>query len=81
MYLFKKPNHERIDEFIESQSRLEFTYPSVGTTRTGDNPSGSLLTTTEFIWERAKPLSMPHAEHCANGSITDSIGSSFTGQT
>ena len=43
MYLIKKPNHERISEFIESQSRLEFTYPSVGTTRTGDNPSGFLV--------------------------------------
>jgi uncharacterized protein (UPF0548 family) len=43
MYLFKKPNHERIGEFIESQSRLGFTYPSVGATRTGDNPSGFLV--------------------------------------
>ena len=43
MYLFKKPSDERISEFIESQSRLEFTYPSVGTTRTGDNPSGFLV--------------------------------------
>ena len=43
MYLFKKPSDERIGEFIESQSRLEFTYPSVGTTRTGDNPSGFLV--------------------------------------
>ena len=43
MYFFKKPNHERISEFIESQSRLEFTYPSVGTTRTGNHPSGFLV--------------------------------------
>ena len=43
MYLFKKPNDERIDGFIESQSRLEFTYPSVGTTRNGDHPSGFLV--------------------------------------
>ena len=43
MYLFKKPNNERIGEFIESQSRLDFTYPSVGATRTGDPPSGFLV--------------------------------------
>ena len=43
MYFFKKPNDERIDGFIESQSRLEFTYPSVGTTRNGDHPSGFLV--------------------------------------
>lgn len=43
MYLFKKPSDERISEFIESQSRLEFMYPSVGTTRTEDNPSGFLV--------------------------------------
>ena len=43
MYLIKKPDDERIGEFIESQSRLEFTYPSVGATRDGDNPSGFLV--------------------------------------
>jgi uncharacterized protein (UPF0548 family) len=43
MYLFKKPNHERISELVEMQSRLEFTYPSVGTTRTGDSPSGFVV--------------------------------------
>ena len=40
MYLFKKPIHERISEFVEVQARLELTYPSLGTTRTGDHPSG-----------------------------------------
>ena len=43
MYLFKKPTDERISNFIESQSRLEFTYPSVGATRDGDHPSGFLV--------------------------------------
>ena len=43
MYLFKKPSDERIGKFIESQSRLEFTYPSVGTTRDGDHPSGFVV--------------------------------------
>ena len=43
MYLFKKPTDERIGNFIESQSRLEFTYPSVGTTKTGEHPSGFLF--------------------------------------
>ena len=40
MYLFKKPGDERIRRFIESQSTLDFTYPSVGATRNGDYPSG-----------------------------------------
>ena len=40
MYLFKKPNAERISKIIESQSRLDFTYPSVGATRNGDLPAG-----------------------------------------
>jgi len=39
MYLFKKPSVERISAFIESQSRLDFTYPSVGSTRDGQHPS------------------------------------------
>ena len=43
MYLFKKPSDERISKFIESQSRLEFTYPSVGATRNGDHPSGFVV--------------------------------------
>ncbi len=43
MYLFKKPSDERISKFIESQSRLEFTYPSVGATRNGDHPSGFIV--------------------------------------
>ena len=43
MYLFKKPSDKRISEFIESQSRLEFTYPSVGATRNGDHPSGFVV--------------------------------------
>jgi uncharacterized protein (UPF0548 family) len=40
MYLIQKPSDERVCKFIESQSRLDFTYPSVGTTRNGDHPSG-----------------------------------------
>ncbi len=43
MYLVKKPRDERISEFIESQSRLTFTYPSVGATRNGDHPLGYLV--------------------------------------
>ena len=43
MYLFKKPSDERINKFIESQSRLEFTYPLVGATRNGDHPSGFVV--------------------------------------
>jgi uncharacterized protein (UPF0548 family) len=43
MYLFKKPSDERISKFIESQSRLEFTYPSVGATKNGDHPSGFVV--------------------------------------
>jgi uncharacterized protein (UPF0548 family) len=43
MYLFKKPSDERISEFIEWQSRLTCTYPSVGATRNGDHPLGFLV--------------------------------------
>ena len=43
MYLFQKPSAVRIHEFIESQSRLEFTYPSIGATRNGNHPSGYVL--------------------------------------
>lgn len=43
MYLLKKPSDERISRFIESQSRLEFTYPSIGATRYGDHPLGFLV--------------------------------------
>jgi len=40
MYLITKPNAERIRNIIESQSRLDFTYPSVGATRSGNLPAG-----------------------------------------
>jgi len=43
MYLFKKPSDQRISELIESQSQLEFTYSSVGTTKNGDHPSDFLV--------------------------------------
>ena len=43
MYLFKKPSDEWISEFIESQSQLTFTYPSVGASRNGDHPLGFLV--------------------------------------
>ena len=43
MYLFEKPTDERISQFIESQSRLTFTYPSVGATSSGDHPLGFLV--------------------------------------
>ena len=43
MYLLKKPSDERISEFISSQSRLAFTYPSIGATRNGDHPKGFLV--------------------------------------
>lgn len=40
MYLLTKPSVGQINEFIEAQSRLDFTYPSVGSTRFGECPSG-----------------------------------------
>lgn len=43
MYLLMKPDNERIGRFIESQSRLELTYPSVGATKNGDHPSGFVV--------------------------------------
>lgn len=43
MYLFKKPNVEQIQRFIESQSQLDFTYPSIGATRNGSHPDRYLL--------------------------------------
>jgi uncharacterized protein (UPF0548 family) len=43
MNLLSKPSEIRIREFIESQSRLEYTYPSVGATRNGDHPSGFVV--------------------------------------
>ncbi|MEO2036596.1 MAG: DUF1990 domain-containing protein [Planctomycetaceae bacterium] len=43
MYNFKKPSDERISRFIESQSTLDFTYPQVGATRNGDQPSGFVI--------------------------------------
>jgi len=43
MYRFRKPSDEQIIALIESQSRLDFTYPSVGATRNGDAPSGFVV--------------------------------------
>jgi len=43
MYLFRKPSDDQITAFIQSQSRLDFTYPSTGVTRIGDAPSGFVV--------------------------------------
>ncbi|REJ85837.1 MAG: DUF1990 domain-containing protein [Planctomycetota bacterium] len=43
MYLLKKPTDERISAFIEAQSSLEFTYPSVGATRNAESPPGFVV--------------------------------------
>ena len=43
MYFFKKPGDQQISEFIEAQSRREFTYPMIGATRRDDHPSGFIL--------------------------------------
>lgn len=43
MYSFRKPSDQQINAFIESQSRLKFTYSSVGATRNGDAQSGFLV--------------------------------------
>ncbi len=43
MYLFKKPNGKQIQQFIESQSHLEFTYPSVEATKNGNHPARYVL--------------------------------------
>ncbi len=48
MYFFKKPSDERIRKSIESQSRLEFTYPSVGATRNGDHPISYVVDRTRI---------------------------------
>ena len=43
MYHFRKPGDDRIAEFIESQARQDFTYPSVGATKIGEAPSGFVV--------------------------------------
>lgn len=40
MYLITKPSDDRINEVIKVQSHLDFTYPSVGSTKDGQHPSG-----------------------------------------
>jgi len=40
MYLLTKPSDDRINKVIKGQSRLDFTYPSVGSTKDGQHPSG-----------------------------------------
>jgi len=43
MYMLRKPSDSRIREFMESQSKLEFTYPSVGATRNGGHAPGFVV--------------------------------------
>ncbi len=40
MYLFQKPDDARIRRFLADQSRLDFTYASVGSTMEGHYPLG-----------------------------------------
>jgi uncharacterized protein (UPF0548 family) len=48
MYMLHKPSDERIRDFIESQSRLEFTYPSIGATKHGEHPFGFVVDRTRI---------------------------------
>ena len=48
MYLFNKPSNERIAAFIETQSRLGYTYPSVGATRNEEAPPGFVVDHTRI---------------------------------
>ncbi len=43
MFLLRKPNRERIERVIETQSRLDLTYSSVGATRDGQHPDGFVV--------------------------------------
>ncbi|MDF1744833.1 MAG: DUF1990 domain-containing protein [Gimesia sp.] len=43
MYFFKKPFKQQIREFIEAQSKLEFTYSMVGATGKGEHPAGYVV--------------------------------------
>ena len=43
MFLIRKPNKQLIRQVIESQSRLEFTYSSVGATKDGQHPDGFIV--------------------------------------
>ena len=70
MYLFKKPNHERISEFIESHLGSNSRIPRLVQRGMETTHQVSLLTTTASISDRAKPLSIQQSEHCANGGIT-----------
>jgi uncharacterized protein (UPF0548 family) len=61
MYLIKKPSDDQIKALIESQSRLEFTYPLVEATRHGESPPGFVvdhnrihLGTGQLVFEAAK---------------------------
>ena len=41
--MLSKPSDAQIRDFIESQAKLDFTYPSVGATKNGDYPSGFVV--------------------------------------
>ena len=43
MFRLRKPTEQRIRQVIESQSRLEFTYSSVGATKDGQHPDGFVI--------------------------------------
>ncbi len=43
MYLLTKPNADRINEVLNGQVRLDFTYPSIGSTSDGRHPSGFIV--------------------------------------
>ena len=43
MFRLRKPTEQRIRQVIESQSRLEFTYSSVGATKDGQHPDGFIV--------------------------------------
>jgi len=40
VYLIKRPDAQQIESFITAQSRLDFTYSSIGATRVAQSPAG-----------------------------------------
>lgn len=56
MYLFRKPGDQQIKDFIEVQSRLEFTYPMLGATRKEEHHTGYILDHNRILLGKGEAL-------------------------
>ncbi|QGQ29030.1 DUF1990 domain-containing protein [Gimesia maris] len=68
MFLLQQPKAKQIDDFIEVQAQLEFTYSSIGATRSPAPPDSFQVDHNRICLGRGEPFMNRRSGHCRTGS-------------